>query len=144
MAAAEVGDDVFHEDPTVNHLEEHVATVLGKEAALFVPSGTMSNQIAVKHTRSPATNCSARPIVTFTTTRPAVPPYSAASCAAPSMAITASWTSASWKTRFGPINDHLVRTAPRLPGEHAQPWRRRNLSRLRRSRPSAPGRMRTD
>jgi threonine aldolase len=52
MAAAEVGDDVFHEDPTVNKLEERVAALLGKEAALFVPSGTMSNQVAVKtHTQ---------------------------------------------------------------------------------------------
>ena len=52
MQAAEVGDDVFHEDPTVQRLEEHVASILGKEAALFVPSGTMSNQICVKvHTQ---------------------------------------------------------------------------------------------
>jgi threonine aldolase len=52
MAAAEVGDDVFHEDPTVNELEERVARLLGKEAALFVPSGTMSNQIAIRvHTQ---------------------------------------------------------------------------------------------
>jgi threonine aldolase len=48
MNAAEVGDDVFNEDPTVHRLEERVAAVLGKEAAVFVPSGTMSNQIAVK------------------------------------------------------------------------------------------------
>ena len=52
MQAADVGDDVFHEDPTVNRLEERVAALLGKEAALFVPSGTMSNQICVKtHTQ---------------------------------------------------------------------------------------------
>ena len=52
MNAAEVGDDVFGEDPTVNLLEEAVADRLGKEAAVFVPSGTMSNQVAVKvHTR---------------------------------------------------------------------------------------------
>src|SRR5216684_8394737 len=52
MAAAEVGDDVFHEDPTVNKLEERVAALLGKEAAMYVPSGTMSNQIGVKtHTQ---------------------------------------------------------------------------------------------
>lgn len=52
MAAADVGDDVFGEDRTVNKLEERVAQLLGKEAALFVPSGTMSNQIAVRiHTR---------------------------------------------------------------------------------------------
>ncbi|MCS7016254.1 MAG: low-specificity L-threonine aldolase [Gemmatales bacterium] len=52
MATAEVGDDVFGEDPTVRQLEEHVAELLGKEAALFVPSGTMSNQICIKiHTQ---------------------------------------------------------------------------------------------
>jgi threonine aldolase len=47
MAAAEVGDDVFGEDPTVKALERRTAELLGKEAALFVPSGTMANQIAV-------------------------------------------------------------------------------------------------
>jgi threonine aldolase len=52
MAAAEVGDDVFGEDPTLNRLQERVADLLGHEAALFVPSGTMSNEIAVKtHTQ---------------------------------------------------------------------------------------------
>jgi len=52
MRAAEVGDDVFGEDPTVNRLEERVADLLGKEAAVYVPSGTMSNQIAIKvHTQ---------------------------------------------------------------------------------------------
>lgn len=52
MAAAEVGDDVFHEDPTVNALEERAAGLAGKEAALFVPSGTMANLIACKlHTQ---------------------------------------------------------------------------------------------
>ncbi|MCR4404483.1 MAG: low-specificity L-threonine aldolase [Candidatus Acetothermia bacterium] len=52
MAAAEVGDDVYGEDPTVNKLQERAAELLGLEAALFVPSGTMGNQIAVKvHTR---------------------------------------------------------------------------------------------
>jgi threonine aldolase len=48
MAEAEVGDDVYAEDPTVNALEEHVAGLLGHEAALFVPSGTMGNQIAMR------------------------------------------------------------------------------------------------
>ncbi len=48
MARAEVGDDVFGEDPTVNRLQEKVAGLLGKEAALFVPSGTMGNQICIK------------------------------------------------------------------------------------------------
>lgn len=48
MAAAEVGDDVFGEDPTVNRLEARLAEMLGKEAAVFVSSGTMSNQIGVR------------------------------------------------------------------------------------------------
>ncbi len=48
MARAEVGDDVYREDPTVNRLQELVAELLGKEAGLFMPSGTMSNQVAVK------------------------------------------------------------------------------------------------
>jgi threonine aldolase len=47
MAEAEVGDDVYREDPTVRRLEEMAAERLGKQAALFVPSGTMGNQIAV-------------------------------------------------------------------------------------------------
>ncbi len=48
MAAAEVGDDVFGEDPTVNRLQERAAEIFEKEAALFVPSGSMGNEIAVK------------------------------------------------------------------------------------------------
>jgi len=48
MMRAEVGDDVFGEDPTVNALQEKVAAMFGKEAALFCPSGTMTNQIALK------------------------------------------------------------------------------------------------
>lgn len=52
MFEAEVGDDVFGEDPTVNALQERVAKLLGKEAAIFVPSGTMANQLAIKaHTQ---------------------------------------------------------------------------------------------
>lgn len=48
MAEAEVGDDVYGEDPTVNRLEEFAARLFGKEAALFVPTGTMGNTIAIK------------------------------------------------------------------------------------------------
>src|SRR5688500_14597164 len=47
MARAEVGDDVYGEDPTVQKLEETAAELLGKEAALFVPSGTLGNQLAL-------------------------------------------------------------------------------------------------
>ncbi len=48
MAAAEVGDDVLGDDPTVNRLQERVAEVMGKEAACYVPSGTMANQTAIR------------------------------------------------------------------------------------------------
>lgn len=52
MAEAEVGDDVYGEDPTVNHLQERAADIFEKEAAIFVPTGSMGNQTAIKlHTR---------------------------------------------------------------------------------------------
>ena len=47
MAEAEVGDDVYGEDPTVNALEARIASMLGKEAAVWVPTGTMANQLAI-------------------------------------------------------------------------------------------------
>ena len=52
MARADVGDDVYGEDPTVNRLQDMVASMFGKKAALFVPSGTMANQLAIRlHTQ---------------------------------------------------------------------------------------------
>jgi threonine aldolase len=54
MAHAEVGDDVYGEDPTVNSLQEKAAELFGREAALFVPSGTMGNQIAIAVHTSPS------------------------------------------------------------------------------------------
>jgi threonine aldolase len=48
MFEAEIGDDVYGEDPTVNELERKVAELIGKEAALFVPSGSMGNLLASK------------------------------------------------------------------------------------------------
>ena len=52
MARAEVGDDVYGEDPSARRLQERAAEIFGKDAALFVPSGTMGNQIAVRlHTQ---------------------------------------------------------------------------------------------
>ena len=48
MAAAEVGDDVYGEDPTVNRLEQRAAEITGKEASVFVPTGTMGNTIGIK------------------------------------------------------------------------------------------------
>ena len=53
MAEAEVGDDVFGDDPTVNRLQERVASLLGKETALYVPSGTMGNEVAIRALTEP-------------------------------------------------------------------------------------------
>src|ERR1700744_2928925 len=53
MAAAEVGDDVFGEDPTIQELEAETAALLGKEAAMFTPSGTMANQLAIRSHTEP-------------------------------------------------------------------------------------------
>ena len=53
MARAEVGDDVYGEDPTVNRLQETAAALVGKAAALFVPSGTMANQLALRAQTQP-------------------------------------------------------------------------------------------
>src|SRR5579872_7315939 len=48
MHDAEVGDDVYREDPTVNRLQDRAAEIFGREAGLFVPTGTMGNQVAIK------------------------------------------------------------------------------------------------
>jgi len=56
MADAEVGDDVYGEDPTVNELQEAFAERVGKQAALFVPSGTMGNQLALRLLTTPGTS----------------------------------------------------------------------------------------
>lgn len=53
MASAPVGDDVYHDDPTVNALEEESAQVTGKEAAIFVPTGTMGNQLSIMYHTHP-------------------------------------------------------------------------------------------
>lgn len=53
MVVAPVGDDVYHDDPTVNLLEEESAEAVGKEAAIFVPTGTMGNQLAIMYHTSP-------------------------------------------------------------------------------------------
>ena len=48
MYQAFVGDDVFGDDPSINNLEERVAEILGKDAAVYMPSGTMTNQVAIR------------------------------------------------------------------------------------------------
>src|SRR5947209_2213340 len=63
MAEAEVGDDVYGEDPTINKLEQRAAEVFAREAAIFVPTGSMGNSIAIKnHTHhGQEVICEARP-----------------------------------------------------------------------------------
>lgn len=62
MAEAEVGDDVYGEDPTINRFQERAAALVGKEAGLYVPSGTMANQLALRVLARPGTEvlCAAR------------------------------------------------------------------------------------
>jgi threonine aldolase len=110
MQAAEVGDDVFGEDPSVNRLEGRVAALLDKEAALFVPSGTMSNQIAVKAHTQPGdellcdVNCH---IYNFEAGGPAV--LSGVTCRTlPGEHGVLDVAHLEGKVR--PLNDHLVRT----------------------------------
>jgi threonine aldolase len=110
MHAAELGDDVFREDPTVNRLEERVASLLGKEAALFVPSGTMSNQICVKTHTQPGDEllCEARcHIYNFEAGGPAV--LSGVTC----RTIEGDYGILDLhqlEDKVRPVNDHLVRT----------------------------------
>jgi threonine aldolase len=110
IAAAEVGDDVFHEDPTVNRLEERVAAVLGKEAALYVPSGTMSNQIGIKAHTQPGDEllCEAAcHIYNFEAGGPAV--LSGVTCRTLEGDHGVLDVS-QFEGKVRPVNDHLVRT----------------------------------
>src|SRR5947207_2175190 len=110
IAAAEVGDDVFDDDPTVHRLQERVAALLGKEAALFVPSGTMSNQICVKAHTQPGDEllCEALcHIYNFEAGGPAV--LSGVTC----RTVEGDYgilDVSQLENKIRPINDHLVRT----------------------------------
>ncbi len=110
MAAAEVGDDVFDEDPTVNRLQEQLAALLGKEAALYVPSGTMSNQICVKAHTQPGDELlceSMCHIYNFEQGGPAV--LSGVTC----RVIDGDYgilDVSQLEDKVRPVNDHLVRT----------------------------------
>jgi threonine aldolase len=110
MHAAPVGDDVFGEDSTVNRLEERVAALLGKEAALFVPSGTMSNQICIKGQTQPGDEllCDAGcHIYQFEVGGPAV--LSGVTC----RTIDGDhgiMDLSQLEDKIRPVNDHLVRT----------------------------------
>ena len=64
IAAAPVGDDQFGEDPTVNLLQQRVAELLGKEAALWLPTGTMANQVAVRALTRPGDDVELQPAAT--------------------------------------------------------------------------------
>jgi threonine aldolase len=72
MARAEVGDDVLGDDPTVKELESETASLLGKEAAVFTPSGTMANQLAIRSQTEPGDKSWSKPMRTFTTTKAAL------------------------------------------------------------------------
>ena len=90
MAQAPVGDDVYGEDPTVNLLQKKVAELLGKPAALFVPSGVMSNQLA-KRTH-----------ISLTTRHPVRRSCQACNCT-PSSEREASCEQNNWRLLFAPV-----------------------------------------
>jgi len=99
MASAEVGDDVFGDDPTVNRLETLAAEMTGKEAAVFVASGTMGNSRRCSRTAGAAATSSSATSRTSTTTRTAGRRRWAASCSArsgPAPTARCRWT------RYGP------------------------------------------
>jgi threonine aldolase len=83
IAEAEVGDDQYGEDPSVNLLEAETATLLGTESALFLPSGTMANQVALRTLTGRATTCSCRRTHTSSCTRRGQVPRTRASSSAP-------------------------------------------------------------
>ena len=110
IAAAEVGDDVYGEDPTVNALEAEVAALFGHQAALFAPTGSMANQIALQLGRRPAApSCCATPTRTWSPTSPARPPrYGGIS-------------SRTWPTCGAHIDPDAVAAMVRPAGFHAVP-----------------------
>ena len=84
MANAEVADDVYGEDPTINALQDRIADLLGKEAAVYVPSGTMSNQIGVRIHCTISLAFGGLPVIRIPIRKTFVPAQSAAQTAATS------------------------------------------------------------
>jgi threonine aldolase len=110
MAAAEVGDDTMREDPSINQLEERVAGLLGHEAALFVPSGTMSNQIGIKAHTQPGDEMlldAGAHIYNYEAGGPAVLSGVTARCIEGEHGIL---DLAQLRGKIRPVNDHIVRT----------------------------------
>jgi threonine aldolase len=110
MLEAEVGDDVYGEDPTVNLLEARAAEITGKEAALFVPTGTMGNTIAVKlHTHhGEEVICDVRAHL-LNTSSPCWPGFPAAWAADSDQRRHLSWEQIAREIR--PLGPHRARTA---------------------------------
>ena len=128
MAEAEVGDDVYGEDPTVNRLEERAAEIAGKEAALFVPTGTMGNTIAIKlHTEhGQEVICDSR--ATFWITSSSMMAWFSGCVARP---IPTDRRHSVLGPRFGreirPLGPHCAPTGSDRHREHAQHGRRNRL-----------------
>ena len=128
MAAAEVGDDVFGEDPTVRELERRTAELFGKEAALFVPSGTMSNQIAVRIHTQPQRRAFLRSRIANICAVRGRRPSGPLGSHVPDVRGDARHPRRQPARRPGAPRRHPSDADPaRLPGEHAQPRRRHDL-----------------
>ena len=129
MAAAPVGDDQFGEDPTVNALQERVAALLGKEAALWVPSGTMANQVALRVLTRPGDTVlvSRESHAVLVARRAAAAPTPA--CSSPrSAAAACSPPPTCWRRAVAPGPRHHAADHARRDREHPQPRRRRRVS----------------
>jgi threonine aldolase len=110
MAAAEVGDDVYSEDPTVNLLEERVAAMMGKEAAVFVPSGTMSNQIAVRAHTQPGDELICEEFCHIYNWEAGAPAQLSGVTSRPVRAEYGILDLDQLRDKVRPLNDHMVRT----------------------------------
>jgi hypothetical protein len=102
MRNAVVGDDYYREDPTVVELEELAAAKLGKEAGLFVASGTMGTLVSILTHTQRGMQSYWRPRRTCTDVRPHISPLLPASCPRESRETKASWIQQTWRRRYLP------------------------------------------
>ena len=128
MSAAEVGDDVNGDDPTVLRLQERVAALLGMEAGLFVPSGTMSNAVAVRTHTNRGDEIIAEESSHLYLYEGATPPVRLFHCLAPEP--LGFWNPRRLKSdsQISGEPKPLSQCQSGLPGEHFQPGRGNLLS----------------
>jgi len=110
ISEAPVGDDVFGEDPTINRLEEETAALLGHEAAIFMPSGTMSNQIAIKAHTQPGDELLCEENAHIYVWEAGGPAVHSGVTSRTIVGRAGQFTLADLEGKIRPINDHYTRT----------------------------------